>query len=153
MDKKSIINNLLQRHREFGQYLDALSKEDFEISRKEKWSAGQDLDHIIKSIKPLSDVLPNKEIIATKFGKGNGISTDYETLVSRYKGKLAEGGTAFGKFIPKKINWNKKVDLLRQLHELSEKIAESLQQYTEEELDELLLPHPLLGSLTVREML
>ncbi|BDD12083.1 hypothetical protein FUAX_45150 (plasmid) [Fulvitalea axinellae] len=153
MDKKSIIKNLVQRHQEFGEYLGSLSRKDFEISRKEKWNAGQDLDHIVKSIKPLSNVLSNKEFIATKFGKGNGISSDYEILVSRYKDKIAEGGVAFGEFIPEKISWDKKEGLLRQLHELIEKITEALQQYTEEELDELLLPHPLLGSLTVREML
>ncbi len=153
MDKKSIINNLIQRHQEFSQYLDALSKEEFEISSKEKWSAGQDLDHIIKSIKPLSAILSNKEMIANKFGNGDGISNDYETLVSRYQRKLAEGGTAFGKFIPEKIIWDKKPDLLQQMHELTEKITESLQQYTEEELDKLLLLHPLLGTLTIREML
>lgn len=153
MDKKSIINSLIQRHQKFGQYVDALSKEDFEISKKEKWSAGQDLDHILKSIKPLSEILSNKKIIITKFGKGNGISSNYEILVSRYKDKLAEGGTAFGQFVPEKITWDKKEDLLRQLYELTEKITECLQRYTEEELDELLLPHPLLGSLTVREMM
>ncbi|NAY92179.1 DinB family protein [Muricauda sp. JGD-17] len=153
MDKRSIIDSLIQRHEEFGQYLASLSKEDFEINRKEKWSAGQDLDHILKSIKPLSEILSNKEFIAAKFGKGNGTSSDYENLVRRYKGKLTEGGTAFGNFIPEKINWSKKADLLQLLHQRIEKITESLRGYTEEELDELLLPHPLLGALTVREML
>jgi len=153
MNKKSIINNLIQRHQEFGQYVDALSKEEFEICEKEKWNAGQELDHIVKSIKPLSEILPNKEFIATKFGKGNRVSSDYETLVSRYKTKLAKGGTAFGKFMPEKINWDKKGNLIRQLNELTEKIIESIEQYTEGELDELLLLHPLLGTLTVREML
>ncbi len=153
MDKKSIINHLIQRHHKFGQYVDDFSKEDFELSRKNKWSAGQDLGHILKSIKPLSNILSNKELIATKFGNGNGISSDYESLVSRYKDKLAEGGIALGQFVPEKISWDRKADLLGQLHELTEKITESLQRYTEEELDELLLPHPLLGLLTVREML
>lgn len=153
MEKEAIIDILIQRHLEFGKFIDALSKEDFEVSRQSKWSAGQELDHILKSLQPFSDILANKAFIATKFGKGNGISSDYETLVSRYKNKLADGGKAFGQFLPKKVSWDDKETLLIQLYQLIEKISESLQHYTEEELNELLLPHPLLDKLTIREML
>ena len=153
MEKKAVIDILKQRHQAFGKFIDALTKEDFEVNRQLKWSAGQELDHILKSLQPFSDILANKAFIASKFGKGNGISSDYETLVNRYKSKLAEGGTAFGPFLPKKVSWNEKESLLNQLNQLTDKISESLQNYTEEELNELLLPHPLLGNITIREML
>ncbi|QSE98659.1 DinB family protein [Fulvivirga lutea] len=153
MDKKSIIDTLNKSHRQFEQYLSSLTKEEFEVCKNGKWSAGQDLDHILKSLEPLSKILSNKEYIITNFGKGNGVSNDYDVVISRYKSKLNEGATAFGQFIPEKISWNKKTYLLQLLRQLIENITESLQLYTEEELDKLLLPHPLLGTLTVREML
>jgi len=153
MEKKAIIDILKQRHHAFGKIVDTLSKEDFEANRQLKWSAGQELDHILKSLQPFSDILANKAFIATKFGKGNGISSDYETLVARYKNKLAEGGKAFGPFLPKKVSWDEKESLINQLNQLTANISESLQNYTEEELNELLLPHPLLGKISIREML
>ncbi|NEQ53185.1 MAG: DinB family protein [Leptolyngbya sp. SIO3F4] len=153
MEKKAIINVLKQRHQAFSKFVNALTIEDFEVNRQLKWSAGQELDHILKSLQPFSDILANKAFIATKFGKGNGISSDYETLVARYKSKLAEGGEAFGPFLPKKVSWDEKESLINQLNQLTAKISESLQNYTEEELNELLLPHPLLGKITIREML
>ncbi|QSE98679.1 DinB family protein [Fulvivirga lutea] len=151
--KEDLIQEFKQRHLDFFQYLNSLTNEEFAIGRNTKWSAAQELDHILKSIKPLSSILPNKKLIINKFGKGRGISSDYYTLTNRYKTKLSEGYKAFGNFLPVKVNGYERANLLNQFFQITNKIENTLEQYSEEELNTLRIPHPLLGMLTIKEMM
>ena len=67
-------------------------------------------------------------------------------MVKKYLQKLENGGRATGRFIPKTESIEKgnklKVDLKNEVVKL-----------TEDEFDKYILPHPLLGKLTMREML
>jgi len=73
--------------------------------------------------------------------------------VKKYLSQLENGGKATGIFIPKKVNIEKgqklKVDLKNEVRNLSSNID----KLTEEELDKYVLPHPILGKITMREML
>ena len=153
MNKEDITNTLQKNHHQFIQYLNTLSKGDFERHGAEKWNAGQELDHILKSVQPLARALHNKAFIIDKFGESNRASILYDDFVTCYNSKLAEGGKATGQFIPETITWGDKEHILKQLQEQIESIKSAIQNYSEEELDNLQLPHPLLGLLTLREML
>ena len=52
-DKPEIISALNERVDAFNNYITPLSKEQFEATPNSKWSAGQNLDHLIRAIKPL----------------------------------------------------------------------------------------------------
>ena len=69
-----------------------LNKEQFETSPNGKWSAGQNLDHLIRAINPLQLAygLP-KVALRILFGKTNRPSKTYDELVAKYKAKLAAG--------------------------------------------------------------
>ena len=58
-----------------------------------------------------------------------------------------------GRFIPKIVSIEKgkklKVDLINEI----DKLVTKLDELTENELDKYIFPHPLLGKLTLREML
>ena len=138
----------------FNSYVAVMNKEKFETMPDGKWSSGQNLDHLIRSIKPLqlAYTLP-KFILKMMFGKANRPSKSYDELVLKYKTKLAAGGRASGPFIPPVISFEQK-DLLIKKYDLhKQKLISKIQKQSEEDLDKYILPHPLLGKLTLREML
>ena len=153
MNGQKIIAELRQKHQHFMEFIDSLSQEEFETNVRGKWSAGQQMEHILKSVLPLARALENKAFIINKFGESNRDSVHYDVLIHQYKEKLAQGGKATSQFLPESVKWDKKKDIMSQLVEQIEKIAVAIPEYSEDELDTLQLPHPLLGLLTIREML
>ncbi len=154
MTKQQISTQLNERHKTFTTYIQSLNERDFTFSKDGKWSAGQQSDHIVRSVSPLVQafMLP-KFIPGLLFGKANRPSKSYDELVSKYKEKLAKGGVATGAFVPPAIDYDKKEILCKQVNSKVEKLCKQVNLFSEQQLDEYILPHPLLGKLTVREML
>ena len=153
-DKLQIISALNQNIDAFNNYIVQLTKEQFEASPGDKWSAGQNLDHLIRAIKPLQLAygLP-KFALRILFGKTNRPSKTYDELVAKYKAKLATGGRASGPFIPPFIGFDKKGELIKKYAEQKQKLISKIEKQNEKDLDAYILPHPLLGKVTLREML
>ena len=106
MNKQEIAASLFERHREFTDFIVFLSEADFMFAPDGKWTAGQQLDHIVRSVSPLAKALAMPKFVPhLLFGKADRDSTDYETLVVNYRGKLADGGKATGKYIPPAIGF------------------------------------------------
>ena len=78
---------------------------------------------------------------------------DYDSLVQGYLLKLQNGAKAQGIYIPKKISFHERGRLSGKLLKTVSKINKLVDRFSEEELDQLILPHPILGKLTIREML
>jgi hypothetical protein len=55
--------------------------------------------------------------------------------------------------VPPPADWNARAALLEKLEKRTAALARKVQKMTDNQLDTLLLPHPLLGKLTFREML
>ena len=153
-DKPQIISALNENVDAFNNYIAPLNKEQFETSPDGKWSAGQNLDHLIRSIKPLQLAygLP-KFALRILFGKTNRPSKTYDELVAKYKAKLAIGYRASSPFIPPFIGFEKKGELINKYVEQKQKLILKIEKQSEKDLDAYILPHPLLGKLTLREML
>ncbi len=152
--KPEIISALNEKIDAFNNYIAPLSKEQFEATPNGKWSAGQNLDHLIRAIKPLQLAyrLP-KFALLILFGKTNRPSRTYDDLVTKYKTKLATGGKASGPFIPPVISFERKEALIRKYKEQKQKLIARVEKQEEKDLDTYILPHPLLGKVTLREML
>ncbi len=154
MTKETIVETLQNNHEKFMQYLRTLSDTDFVFAKEDKWSAGQQLEHIIKSVGPVNMAMAIPRIfLKWNFGLTNRPSRTYEELIEKYKLKLLEGGRASGRFIPKEVNFSKRDQLNAQLNKLVISLSKRTLQYSEADLDKYILPHPLLGKLTLREML
>ena len=153
-DKPAIIFALNEKVDAFNNYITQLSKEQFEATPNSKWSAGQNLDHLIRAIKPLQLAygLP-KIALRIMFGKTNRRSKTYDELVAKYKAKLAAGGRASGPFIPPFISFEKKDELIKKYTSQKQKLVAKIERQSEKNLDVYILPHPLLGKVTLREML
>ena len=154
MTKEIILKNLLNNHHEFIDLLFSLTENEFTLSPNNKWTAGQHFEHIYLSVSPLTKALKlHGLLLKLIFGKANRPSKDYNELIKKYHDKLEKGGTASGRFIPKRIAFEEREQLKRKLLLTVEQLCKAVDGYTESKLDQYILPHPLLGKLTIREML
>jgi hypothetical protein len=154
MDKQAIIHELREKHLLFTAYLQGLDAKDFLARHNDKWTPGEQLDHIIRAVRPLRQafILPTF-VLKWLFGKANRPSRSYDELVAKYKLKLSQGGRASGPFIPKPVPFEKRSKLIKALHKEVDALTTKLNSLTEQDLDHYILPHPLLGKLTIREMM
>lgn len=153
--KKVEIKNLLEkRYSNFAEYISSLSKEEFLFTYQSKWSAGQQIKHVVLCVKPLVQVfgMP-KMTIEQKFGVTESTSRTYDELLVIYLQKLKKGGKAPNQYVPDGVLENKKSELIKTLQELLEKLKSEIDVFSEKELDTLCVPHPLLGNISLREML
>jgi len=122
----------------------------------EKWSTGQHLQHLIKSTKPLNQGLNMpKMALRGMFGKNNREERTYEQLVEKYQGKLAEGlpPNTNNSFAPKSVENSQKSEILTTFRTEVDNLKKIVEKWNEKNLSEYILPHPLIGKLTIREML
>ena len=154
MTKNEIISLLTVNHRQFVAEFKAMNENQFTVSANGKWNSSQQLDHIIRAVQPVVFAFSLPAILLRLFfGRPNRLSKSFPELVAKYQTKLAAGGRASGRFVPKGFPFTEKEKAIEQLNRLVEKLNTKVQAKGENELDELLLPHPLLGKLTLREML
>lgn len=135
--------------------LESLSEEAFFIRKNDTWSPAEQVKHLELSVKPLilAFRLPGF-MLRLLFGKPNRPSRTYEELLAKYHFKLGEGGKATSPYVPKILETGTGRNAV---------IADSLKRhatmlkaaarYKDKDLDRYILPHPLLGKITLREML
>jgi hypothetical protein len=154
MTKQQIIQLLRQKHNAFIAYIQTLSAEEFLYAPEGKWAAAQQLDHIHKSVKPLTQAMGYPKFIPRLlFGKANRPSKTYDALINRYNEKLSLGGRASGRFVPPVISTDQKDALIKLILNSVNNLCKRIEKFSETELDNLILPHPLLGKITIREMM
>lgn len=140
----------------FQETIDWLQIQDeakFEQGPEGKWDTSQHLDHLMgTAIRVESALKLPKSMIRENFGKPDWESRDYDSIVADYREKL--------KSIPdtvvpvgNKHPVTKKNTLLSQFEEKGKAVGNAIDLWTEEELNDLILPHPLIGNMTVRELL
>lgn len=155
MEDKKFIIDLLNAHTEsLVRFVNQQSQESFTKSVNSKWTVGQNLDHLVRSMSPVNQalLLPSF-VLRIVFGKPNRSPRSYQELVERYHQKLSAGGTAPGAFIPPAVSWEKKERIVADFKIQKERMIKRIESWSENQLDHYLLPHPLLGKITVREML
>jgi len=132
---------------------------DFFTRQGEVWSASDNLDHLIKSHKPLAKALKLPKVtLQAMFGKSQNPSISYDELCQIYRAEIAKGAQASGRYLPNQENpaekaEERKKEILHQFSNASAELVSILEKWNENELDQYLLPHPIIGRLTIREML
>jgi DinB superfamily len=138
----------------FASHLAACNEAAFIQMPGGKWSAGQHLEHLIRSSQPVYMAIGLPAfLLRLLFGKPNRSAKNFDQLVLRYKEKLAQGGAASGRFVPPAVPYNRHQQKIKQFLQVKDKLQKRVLVLSETKLDNCLLPHPLLGKITIREML
>ena len=154
MNKIEIIELLNEKYNSFNTYIKKLSSEDFLYRFEKKWNAEKQIEHIILCIKPLIQVFSmDKIVIEQNFGKTERESLSYEILKNVYIEKLNNGAKAPERFVPESNNLNNQNQLIETLTKIVAELCNKIETFSETELNYLCIPHPLLGNLTLKEML
>ncbi|WP_373551474.1 DinB family protein [Haliscomenobacter sp.] len=154
MNKQEIIQRLHTQYGQFCELVQNLSPEAFIFHREGKWSAAQQLDHLIRSVRPvvLGLSLPSF-LLRLIFGRAKHASQDYDTLVKTYQAALANGGKSPKAYEPKVPGEGFQSYGAEKLMQMIAGLDRLLDSLSESELDTLQAPHPLLGKLTLRELM
>ncbi len=154
MNKSAIIAQLDQSFAPLFDLVAALEQEAFEKQINDKWSAGQQLLHIYLSLKPLSDGLGYPKMAIKMMGTSDKPVKTYDQLVTYYEEILREkGAPKDSPYTPDFVKFDQKQVLLDKVKHKLDKLIEHLDKFSEDELDAILLPHPLIGKIVIREML
>jgi len=135
------------------QFVASISDENFYKKKDEKWSIAQNLDHLVMSNKPLASGLKKSKIFFRAFGTAKKASQTYEEIVAIYKEALLTKNPTNNPYLSKDVESTSKEEYLSNWKMIEEKYQERLDLWSEKDLDKYRIPHPVLGKLTVREMM
>lgn len=156
--KEALVVAFETTHLGINDYFVSLTVKAFFRKIPDKWSAAENLVHLIKSVKAVSiGMRLPKMIIGFKFGKSERNSRIYPQIREIYLNRLAEGAVSLPKFRPDNRPQPldpeaSKEQILKKWDEIHRKFVGALGRWKEKDLDKYILPHPILGNLTVREM-
>lgn len=155
LSKEEILKELEKISNQFAGFCAGISDDIFFRQPLEKWSVAQNVTHLITSanMTKLAYRLP-KFMVRIYSGKPNRSSRSYDEVVAKYKLKLEQGGRASGRFIADPVLAKKgKENILHAFNSAMETLGSVIQKkWEDQQLDEYLAPHPLLGKITLREL-
>lgn len=155
MKKDEIVDLLERKHNDVFRWLEKEDEDKWLYAPEDKWTVGQHFLHLVQSLKMLNKAMSlPKFFIKYKFGKANRPSRTYNEVVKRYQEKLAQN-TERARIFNKDLRVpevDEKRTLLDVLMIQNKKLQYKTNKLSEKHLDELILPHPLMGKMTLREI-
>ena len=153
-----IIAQFAQVHEACERYASSLTATQFVQPQGEKWSPAEHVRHLAKSTFPVAKALRlPRPLLLVLFGASAQSSRSLPVLREVYIERLRAGGQA-GRFAPSQQQVTGNLETYR--HEVLGRwrktmvaVQTNTRTWSEQSLDRYRLPHPLLGRLTVREML
>ena len=155
MNATSLKQELKNNHQLFIDFLLQLEESKILFKSNGKWSPIQNAEHISKSLLFMNlGLMTPKILIRLFFGSSHRTSISYEQTIDLYKQKLQKGAKSDKLYEPKN-NYNKQSieKTIASLIKNSKKTVELIDNFSEKELDDLQIPHPILGKITLREIL
>lgn len=156
MEKEAITDLLEQKNKALLDWISNQDDDKWLEGPEGKWTTGQHALHLLQSIKPLNTALSlPKFVLRYKFGKANREVRDYQTVVNRYQERLKDAqGKTYGPSKNMKIpSVSEKQYLLNRLQVETKKLQYKTQRISNKNLDTLILPHPLMGKMPIREII
>lgn len=121
------------------------------------WSPADNLVHLIKSSAPVVMALKLPKLaLRLRFGKAQAASRTVAEVRAEYTDvALAGGAVATGGYVPEVDDFSaeNRTNILAKWHAKSSELVAVIPKWSEKHLDQYVLPHPLLGDMTVREIL
>lgn len=154
MKNELLKQNLKREHQRITDVVQSISDDRFYDAPPGKWTSVQHLKHVQLCMEPSIRLLSDKPKFVSKlFGETKEGSRSYESISLLYQNGLVPGIVSPERFVPDMISLDdKEKTLIDFMHKVG-LLADTLDLYAEEELDQYLIPHPLLGLITLREMM
>jgi DinB superfamily len=155
---REILEGLRRLHEDSQRFVAALPASEFVRPQGQKWSPADHVRHLSKSTYPLVRALAlPRLLLRILFGRHAGVSRPFPVIREVYREGLRRGATA-GRFAPSPRPVPADVEayrtqVLSSWRQAAASLASQVELWPEPNLDYFRLPHPLLGRLTVREML
>lgn len=156
MKKETIIKELNISFDKLIKLMDYHPKHKFsEVIIEGKWTAGQHIEHLRISTAPVNKVMKVPKILLRyKFGICNRQERSFDSIVKKYERKLNEGNVkAPSRFTPKFLSTSEKEKTLEALDNQRHTLIKNINKWSEKALSKYVIPHPVLGKMTMREML
>ncbi|EAY25418.1 DinB family protein [Microscilla marina] len=151
--KLDIIENITQAFDQVSGFMYSLTSAQFMQASTGQWSVGQHLHHLVLSTLPINALLLGDIEHIKVFGALERDTWNYEQLVTQYQAYLTQGAKAKGKFVPDELTPYDKQEVIEAFVQAKEALILAVEQWDDDQLDNYCIPHPLLGKLSVREML
>lgn len=138
-----------------------MTMEQYNHGTETAWSPAGYLKHLLLSNKPFIKGLGlPKPQLESMFGTASQPSHTYDEVVEIYTRKIADGAraenvpqvTPVSYRLPADIT-DERAYLVDSWNAAHNSLYNVLETWSEEELDRYLMPHPVMGSITIREML
>ena len=149
---------LARIEREGQVYLIAMSDAQFFAPQGAAWSPALHVRHLRKSVAPLAAALRIPRLmLRLRFGRPRAPSRSFAGVREAYRGMLAAGGTA-GRFTPSaepmpQDAGDRRAEITAAWSVANAAVVNAMGRWSDAALDGTCLPHPLMGLLTIREML
>ncbi len=157
--RDELLTALDRAHREVTDFFASIPPAVFVRRPSQAWSPSDNLEHLVRSVRPVAQALRlPRLLLRLLFGAARQPSRRYERVRAAYRARLAEGARATGRYVPTLEAPPADVEALRRRQlaawtQAGTRLAAALRRWQEADLDACRLPHPILGKLTVREML
>lgn len=157
-DSSDLATSLEKQGVEIEGFFSSLAESEFFAAQGEYWSPAEHLRHLIKSVRPVVQALEAPKLaLRLRFGRSRRGSRTYDEVVASYRQSLAEGATA-GPYAPSEGGTDRAADewrreILERWAALCRQFLGAFESWDDRSLDRYRLPHPLLGKMTVREIL
>lgn len=157
--KAEIHAGLVRLQNEITTYLEGLAPDEFLAPQGEAWSPERHLRHLTKSVGAVAaGMRAPKILLRLKFGRPRKPSRSFEEVVEMYTAELASGARATGRYVPsdrpEEISAEEWCDgVFSRWQRASDALSGAIGRWSEAALERYQVPHPLLGAMTVREIL
>lgn len=155
MKKEDIVNVLEEKHQELFNWLENQPDENWDKGPEGKWTTGQHIEHLVDSIKKVNHAMSfPKFLLKYKFGTSNRDVRSYNEVAKRYQEKLSvnqDRARVFNQNVTTPP-LHKKKQLLATLQIQNKKLQHKTKKWKDKNLDNLILPHPLMGKMPIREI-
>lgn len=156
MNKDVIADLLEEKHQQLFNWLEKQPLENWKKGPKNKWTTSQHILHLVNSLQLLNNALSYpKFLLKYKFGTCNRATRDYNTVVKNYQQKLLENKDRARVFNQKlkKPTLEERKRLLTNFQIQQKKLQYKTKKISNKNLDTLLIPNPLMGKMTIREII
>jgi len=155
--KREIVAAFETEFRAVHNFFADIDKEKFLAAPAGVWSPAENLVHLIKSCAPVIMALNvPRTALRIRFGwVRHELRTLAQVRHTYVHEALANGGKAGGPFLPEVLEplAGAQARILGKWQEKGTEMQAALGKWSDKALDHYLLPHPLLGKMTVREIL